>query len=35
MRLEVKMKKIIGMIETLAVTMMMVELLNMVGMGLE
>lgn len=34
MRLEVRMKEIIGMIE-IAVTMMMVELLMMVGMRLE
>lgn len=34
-RVEVRMKESIGMLETLAVTMMMVELLKMVGMVLE
>lgn len=36
-RMEVKSEEIIGMIETLAVTMvvMMVDLLKMMGMGLE
>lgn len=33
MRLEVRIKKIIGIIETLAVAVMMVELLKMAGMG--